>query len=267
MSPSFIGGGCHDSAGSKPTDYNRLADQARIAPPFDLNEERIHIDVQKALGVSVHSFHRSAAGTSTCHTRPMPIHLIRHGEVSNPHGLVYADIPGFILSAKGRRQATAAGEYLAADPPRMIVCSPLDRAVETSERIARITGSDVVADPRLTEWAVTVRWRGAAWADLPTVYPGELEAYLDDPRTIEFSPESINELADRFAEAVTEWSARTNGDIAFVSHEDPIHAAYLRLVDLSPVRFHENKPGHCTVLTLQPGESAWHTAARWDPPQ
>ncbi|MDJ0664497.1 MAG: histidine phosphatase family protein [Acidimicrobiia bacterium] len=197
----------------------------------------------------------------------MPIHLIRHGEVSNPHGLVYADIPGFTLSAKGRRQATAAGEYLVDKPPRLIVSSPLDRATETAERIARVTGSDVVADARLTEWAVTVRWRGAAWADLPTVYPGELEAYLDDPRTIEFSSESITDLADRVNAAVTEWSARTDGDVAFISHEDPIHAAYLRLIDSSPARFHEGKPRHCAVLTLEQAEQAWHAAARWDPPQ
>ncbi len=197
----------------------------------------------------------------------MPIHLIRHGEVDNPLGLVYADIPGFVLSAKGRGQATAAGEHLAGQPPRMIVSSPLDRALETSRRIATITGAEVMVDERLTEWAVTVRWRGATWANLPTVFPGELEAYLEEPRTLAFSPESVADLADRFSAAVAAWSGRIDGDVAFVSHEDPIHAAYLALIGSTPERFHENKPRHCTVLTLQPGEHAWQPTGRWDPPQ
>ena len=59
----------------------------------------------------------------------MVIHLIRHGEVDNPRDVVYADMPGFGLSETGRRQAEAAGSYLAATPLVRIVSSPLDRAL------------------------------------------------------------------------------------------------------------------------------------------
>jgi broad specificity phosphatase PhoE len=197
----------------------------------------------------------------------MHIHLVRHGEVENPRGVVYADIPGFPLSPNGRRQAEAAGEYLAQHRPRVIVSSPLDRAVETSQRIAAATGAEVVTDSRLTEWALLVRWRGAIWAELPLVFPGELEAYLDDPHHLPFASEQITGLADRFISAVAEWVDRADGDVAFVSHQDPVHAAYLRLTNGSHVPFHENKPRHCTVLTLRPQGQRWETRARWDPPQ
>ena len=30
------------------------------------------------------------------------VHLVRHGEVENPHGVLYGTIPGFHLSADGR---------------------------------------------------------------------------------------------------------------------------------------------------------------------
>lgn len=197
----------------------------------------------------------------------MRIHLIRHGEVHNPHDMVYADIPDFRLSTLGQSQATAAGEYLATHQVRVIVSSPLDRAVETSQHIARATGAEIVTDPRLTEWKLAMRWRGASWRELPRVYPGELEAYLESPERLPFSPEQISEVADRMSAAVDEWTAAASGDIAFVSHQDPIHAAHLRLIGSRPDRFNENKPQHCTVLTLQPDSTHWRTTAAWHPPQ
>ncbi|MFQ5427057.1 MAG: histidine phosphatase family protein, partial [Gaiellales bacterium] len=40
------------------------------------------------------------------------IHLVRHGEVENPDHVVYADLPGFGLSATGSAQAEAAANHL-----------------------------------------------------------------------------------------------------------------------------------------------------------
>jgi broad specificity phosphatase PhoE len=40
------------------------------------------------------------------------VHLIRHGEVSNPHGVLYGRLPGFHLSEDGRLQAKAAAGVL-----------------------------------------------------------------------------------------------------------------------------------------------------------
>lgn len=197
----------------------------------------------------------------------MHIHLIRHGEVENPTNVVYANIPGFVLSEKGRTQARAAGQHLAGSGLRLIVASPLDRAVETARLIAAETDAKVETDPRLTEWALAVRWRGARWAELPTVFPGELEAYLEDPRDLPFCPESIDEVALRITTAVSEWVAQSEIDIAFVSHEDPIHATHLSLIAAHPNVFHADKPTHCSVTTLTAINGKWSTISRWAPQQ
>jgi broad specificity phosphatase PhoE len=197
----------------------------------------------------------------------MQIHLIRHGEVENPGNVVYANVPGFVLSAKGRFQASVTGQHLKARPPRLVVSSPLDRAVETAGLIAAETGSEVATDDRLTEWALAVRWRGARWDQLPTVFPGELEAYLDNPRDLPFCPESIDQVADRIATAVTEWAADSRDDIAFVSHEDPIHASHLLLTQSNPSAFHQDKPVHSSVTTIERDGARWRTVAYWAPPQ
>jgi broad specificity phosphatase PhoE len=41
------------------------------------------------------------------------VHLLRHGEVHNPDGVLYGRLPGFRLSDLGERQAQAAAEWLA----------------------------------------------------------------------------------------------------------------------------------------------------------
>ena len=42
------------------------------------------------------------------------IHLVRHGEVFNPQGVLYGRLPGYGLSDLGRRMAQAAADDLVA---------------------------------------------------------------------------------------------------------------------------------------------------------
>ena len=62
----------------------------------------------------------------------MTVYLARHGEVDNPDRVVYADMPGFGLSDRGRAEAAAAAEHLARMGAEAIYASPLQRAQETA---------------------------------------------------------------------------------------------------------------------------------------
>ena len=44
------------------------------------------------------------------------VHLLRHGEVENPAGIVHGRLPGYHLSANGRVMAAAAADYFADRP-------------------------------------------------------------------------------------------------------------------------------------------------------
>jgi broad specificity phosphatase PhoE len=79
------------------------------------------------------------------------VHLVRHGEVENPRGVLYGTIPGFHLSADGRVMAKAAADFLAGRDVVLLRSSPLERALETAEPIAAEFGLDVVVDGRLIE--------------------------------------------------------------------------------------------------------------------
>ncbi len=79
------------------------------------------------------------------------VHLVRHGEVANPRGILYGRIPGFHLSEDGRLMAKAAADFLSGRDVTVLMSSPLERARETAEPIAAEFGLTPVIDDRLVE--------------------------------------------------------------------------------------------------------------------
>jgi broad specificity phosphatase PhoE len=92
------------------------------------------------------------------------IHLMRHGEVHNPEGLLYGRLPGYHLSDRGREMADRVAAYLAGDlepaPGTLrgeradvvaVFASPMERAQETAEPIAAAFGLPIRTDERLLE--------------------------------------------------------------------------------------------------------------------
>jgi broad specificity phosphatase PhoE len=74
---------------------------------------------------------------------PRVVHLVRHGQVFNPEGVLYGRLPGYGLSELGQQMAARLGEYFVDAPLVHLVCSPLQRAQETMAPIA-------AAHPELT---------------------------------------------------------------------------------------------------------------------
>ncbi|CAN3981319.1 Hypothetical, related to broad specificity phosphatases COG0406 [Kitasatospora purpeofusca] len=79
------------------------------------------------------------------------VHLMRHGEVHNPEGVLYGRLPGYRLSELGREMAERVAEDLAGRDITHVVASPLERAQETATPIARSHGLDLASDERLIE--------------------------------------------------------------------------------------------------------------------
>jgi broad specificity phosphatase PhoE len=79
------------------------------------------------------------------------VHLVRHGEVENPAGLLYGRLPDYHLSELGLEMAQrVAGRFRERDVVH-IVSSPLERAQETAAPIAEALGLPVVIDARVIE--------------------------------------------------------------------------------------------------------------------
>jgi broad specificity phosphatase PhoE len=220
-------------------------------------------------------FRRSKKRASTAVTKAGRIHLVRHGEVENPEHVVYAGLEGFHLNVTGKRQAAETADHLGELTVTGIISSPLDRSTETAAAIAALHGLDVAVDDRLTEWSLSNRWQGVPWEELPTRFPGELEAYLADPTKLPFAPEQLSDAAGRCIEAITEFRLATpDGDLVVVGHQDPMQATRLTMTGRSFDGFHANKPAHGSVTTLvssigsdSSNDPDWLEATYWEPEQ
>ena len=149
------------------------------------------------------------------------VHLLRHGEVDNPRGIIYGRLPGYHLSANGRAMARAAADYFAGRPITALFCSPLERAQETAAPTAARLGLPVVTDERLIE----------SWNHFEGLKFGVGDGSLRHPRhwTAMLNPfrpswgEPFDHVASRMAAAVERARLAAEGSEAVcVSHQLPI---------------------------------------------
>ena len=152
------------------------------------------------------------------------VHLVRHGEVDNPSGVLYGRLSGFVLSSSGRSMAAADAAALTGRDIVLVRSSPLERAQETAQPIAAALGLDVEIDERLIEpWNI---FEGKTFG----VGDGSLRRpehwkYLRNP----FEPswgEPYTEVAARVLAATEDAQLKAAGhEAVLVSHQLPIWVA------------------------------------------
>lgn len=79
------------------------------------------------------------------------VHMLRHGEVHNPEGVLYGRLPGFRLTELGRQMAAAAAKWVAGRDITHLVSSPLIRAQQTAQPFADQFQLPIATDPELVE--------------------------------------------------------------------------------------------------------------------
>jgi len=149
------------------------------------------------------------------------VHLVRHGEVANPDGVLYGRLPGYRLSEDGQMMAKAAADFLAGRDVTVLRSSPLERAVQTAEPIAEQLGLTIEIDERLIE-----PWNHFEGLNVG-VGDGSLRAprhwiYLRNP----FKPswgEPYRDVAARMLAAAADAARAARGHEAVcISHQLPI---------------------------------------------
>jgi broad specificity phosphatase PhoE len=87
------------------------------------------------------------------------VHLLRHGEVHNPAGVLYGRLPGYPLSERGHAMAELVAADLAGRQGGRrydvvaVIASPLRRAQQTASPIAAEFGLEPAGDERVIEAA------------------------------------------------------------------------------------------------------------------
>lgn len=175
------------------------------------------------------------------------VHLLRHGEVYNPTGVLYGRLPEFHLSDLGREMAQRAADALAGNDVTVVTASPLDRAQETAAPIAASHDLPIGIDPDLIEAGNVFEGQ----------YVGVGDGILKNPRTWKyltnpFKPswgEPYLEIAARMRTAIARARAEARGhEAVLVSHQLPIWVARL---DVEGRRFaHDPRKRQCSLASL-----------------
>lgn len=175
------------------------------------------------------------------------VHVMRHGEVHNPGGVLYGRLPGYSLSERGGQMAQAAADALADHDVTYVVASPLERAQETAAPVAAAHGLEVDVDERLVESAshfegLTVgRGEGALWRRR------HWRAY-SNPFTPSWG-EPYEQIAARMTEALEAARVTAEGhEAVMVSHQLPVWT--LRRSLERKRLWHHPRRRECTLASL-----------------
>jgi broad specificity phosphatase PhoE len=155
------------------------------------------------------------------------VHLVRHGEVFNPDGILYGRMSGFGLSKLGHRMAQAAADDLV-ERDRAIAAlyaSPLQRTRESAKPIAVAFGLPVDIEDRIIE--PTNHFEGTVMKRAlrkPRNWP-----YLVNPVRPSWG-EPYASIVLRMRAALDEaFLSVDSGDVVLVSHQLPIWVTHLAL--------------------------------------
>lgn len=177
------------------------------------------------------------------------VHVMRHGQVHNPSGVLYGRLPGFGLSDLGQAMAERMSGHWRDAPLTHLRCSPLQRAQETlAPTAALFPDLDITTDERLIE--AGNRFEGMVF--------GASNRALRDPRMFwhmrnPLRPswgEPYREIADRMRAAILDAAvdAGSGGQALVVSHQLPIWIARSD-VEGRPLA-HDPRRRRCTLCSV-----------------
>ena len=149
------------------------------------------------------------------------VHVMRHGEVHNPEGILYGRLPDYHLSERGRTQAQSVADWLARRDITYVVASPLERAQETAAPIAAHHGLIVDVDESLIESHNVFQGQRVSPGDGALRDPRNWW-HLRNPRSPSWG-EPYAEIAVRMRAAVERARIKAAGHEAVcVSHQLPV---------------------------------------------
>lgn len=164
------------------------------------------------------------------------VHLVRHGEVHNPDGILYGRLPAYHLSENGVEMADLVAHTLADHDIAQLRCSPLERAQETMAPIAAehpsvkimIDGRVIEAENRLegqrVRFPTSLRKPTNLWLLRNPLRPSWGESYTEIVTRMRLAiADAAAEAADREAVIVSHqlpiWMARCDVEGRRLAHD------------------------------------------------
>ncbi|KIF76110.1 hypothetical protein QR77_23945 [Streptomyces sp. 150FB] len=175
------------------------------------------------------------------------VHLMRHGEVHNPEGLLYGRRPGFHLSELGLEMADRVAEKLADRDITHVVASPLERAQETATPIAKSHGVTLDTDVRLIEAMNVFEGKTFGVGDGALRQPANWK-YLTNPFRPSWGEPYVDQVVRMMGALTKARDAARGHEAVCVSHQLPIWIvrSFLERRRL----WHDPRRRQCTLASL-----------------
>lgn len=175
------------------------------------------------------------------------VHLVRHGEVNNPQGILYGRLAGYGLTDRGRRMAERLAERFSNADVTHLVASPLQRAQETVAPLSQTLDLPVHTDDRVIEADSVFEGLDLGPRPAQLAHP-RYWRYLINPFTPSWGEPNV-EIVARMTEAIRAARAAAEGHAAvIVSHQNPIWTTRLALEGRSFV--HDPRRRECTLASV-----------------
>lgn len=177
------------------------------------------------------------------------VHVMRHGQVQNPDGVLYGRLDGFGLSALGLEMAELLASRWAEVPLTHLRCSPLQRAQETMAPTAALFPKlNVVTDERVIEAANVFEGKVFGASNKALRDPAMLRHVLNPLKPSWGEPYVEIAARMRLALADAAEAAGEGGQALVVSHQLPI---WIARSDAEGLRFaHDPRRRACTLASV-----------------
>lgn len=179
------------------------------------------------------------------------VHLLRHGEVHNPAGILYGRLPDYHLSRRGVAMAQLVADHLANAPIGLVTASSLERAQETAAPIAAAHGLGVHTDDRVIEAGNHFEGKRFGHAQGSLRHPANWPLLVNPLRPSWGEP--YRSIAARMLAAIAaaRGAARElsdGGQVVIVSHQLPIWT--VRRLLQGRVLWHDPRRRECALASL-----------------
>jgi broad specificity phosphatase PhoE len=175
------------------------------------------------------------------------VHLLRHGEVYNPEGVLYGRRDGYHLSDLGVRMAERVADVIGERDIVHVRSSPLERAQETARPLASARGLEITTDERVIESTNVFEGERFGVGDGALRKPSAWR-HLWNPWKPSWG-EPYKEIVARMMSAVHDARVEATGhEAVVVSHQLPIWTTRLAAEKRSFV--HDPRKRQCTLCSL-----------------
>ena len=176
--------------------------------------------------------------------------LARHGETAWNVEKVFRGRADVDLNRVGLKQAELLGKYLSNWELEAIYSSPLRRALDTANMVARYQKVAVRVAEGLTDFDYG-EWQSVPEQEVKKLYPALLNEWHSNPHKVRTpGGESLEDVRRRVVELINDILPRHRGNVLLVSHRVVIKVLVCYLLGLDNSHFWNIRQDVCGITTF-----------------